>query len=103
MPLGPGSKLGPFKIQSLIGKGGMGEVFSATDTRLGRQVALKILPADFAAAKNSAKRNDQRGTNTAFVDLSVPHADCSAHPNWFPLICKTQLILTSADASRKAA
>src|SRR5689334_9576590 len=49
MSLGPGSTLGPFKIQSLIGKGGMGEVFSALDTRLDRKVALKILPPDFAS------------------------------------------------------
>jgi len=40
MSLGPGSTLGPFKIQSLIGKGGMGDVFSAIDTRFERKVAL---------------------------------------------------------------
>jgi serine/threonine protein kinase len=56
MGFGPGSTLGPFKIQSLIGKGGMGEVFSALDTRLGRQVALKILPADFASDSDRVRR-----------------------------------------------
>ena len=49
MSVAPGSTIGPFKIQSLIGKGGMGEVFSAIDTRLERKVALKILPSDFAS------------------------------------------------------
>jgi serine/threonine protein kinase len=56
MSLGPGSIIGPFKIQSLLGKGGMGEVFSALDTRVDRKVALKILPADFASDANRLRR-----------------------------------------------
>ena len=44
MPLTPGSKLGPYEIQSSLGAGGMGEVYSARDTRLDRTVAIKILP-----------------------------------------------------------
>ena len=43
-----GSKLGPYEIQSSLGAGGMGEVYRATDTKLGRDVALKVLPADMA-------------------------------------------------------
>jgi eukaryotic-like serine/threonine-protein kinase len=44
----PGSRLGPYEIVSRIGAGGMGEVWRARDTRLGREVAIKILPAEFA-------------------------------------------------------
>jgi hypothetical protein len=46
MPLSPGERLGPYEILSPIGAGGMGEVFRATDTRLHRTVAIKILPHD---------------------------------------------------------
>src|SRR6266850_4633808 len=48
MPLGPGTRLGPYEIASAIGAGGMGEVYRARDTRLKRDVALKILPDSFA-------------------------------------------------------
>src|SRR5689334_7954457 len=56
MSLGPGSTLGPFKIQSLIGKGGMGEVFSAVDTRVDRKVAVKLLPSEFARDTERLRR-----------------------------------------------
>ena len=49
MPLLPGTRLGPYEIVAPIGAGGMGEVYRARDTRLAREVAIKILPAGFAA------------------------------------------------------
>ena len=48
MPLGPGARLGPYEVVSAIGAGGMGEVYRARDMRLGRDVAIKVLPETFA-------------------------------------------------------
>ncbi len=45
--LSPGTTLGPYSVTAKIGEGGMGEVYQATDTKLNRQVTLKILPQVF--------------------------------------------------------
>jgi eukaryotic-like serine/threonine-protein kinase len=49
MALPPGTHLGPYEIESLLRTGGMGEVYRAKDARLGRTVAIKILPAEVSA------------------------------------------------------
>ncbi len=48
MPLAPGTRLGPYEVGAPIGKGGMGEVYRARDTKLDREVAIKVLPEEFA-------------------------------------------------------
>ena len=46
MSLSPGTQLGSFRITASIGAGGMGEVYRATDTVLGREIAIKVFPGD---------------------------------------------------------
>ena len=53
MALAPGTRLGPYEVIALIGAGGMGEVYRARDTKLNRDVALKILPETFSACGRS--------------------------------------------------
>jgi serine/threonine protein kinase len=57
--LSPGTQLGPYEIQSLLGAGGMGEVYRARDSRLNRTVALKILPSQVAADAGRRARFEQ--------------------------------------------
>src|SRR5215469_16845162 len=65
MSLVPGSKLGPYEIVSLLGAGGMGEVYRARDSRLGRDVALKILPESFALDPERLRRFEQESRAVA--------------------------------------
>src|SRR5713101_448215 len=55
----PGAKLGPYEIVSPLGAGGMGEVYRARDTRLGRDVAVKVLPSSFSADADRLRRFEQ--------------------------------------------
>ena len=56
MALIPGSKLGPYEVLALVGAGGMGEVYRARDPRLGREVAIKVLPAERMADESRRRR-----------------------------------------------
>lgn len=56
MALAPGTRLGPYDVQSLIGAGAMGEVYAARDRRLGRELALKLLPAHLTADAGRVRR-----------------------------------------------
>ncbi|MGE5275980.1 MAG: protein kinase domain-containing protein [Acidobacteriota bacterium] len=59
MPLTPGERLGPYEVLAPIGAGGMGEVWRARDPRLGRDVAIKVLPASFSADPDRLRRFEQ--------------------------------------------
>ena len=74
MPLSPGTRLGHYDVTALLGEGGMGQVWQATDTQLNRQVALKILPDAFAADPDRLARF----TREAQILASLNHPNIAA-------------------------
>jgi serine/threonine protein kinase len=68
MTLVSGTKLGPYEIQSPIGAGAMGEVYQALDTRLGRIVAIKILPESFSSDPDRLRRFEQEARAVAALN-----------------------------------
>src|SRR5215470_15079315 len=71
MALTSGTRLGPYEIQSPLGSGGMGEVYRARDTRLGRDVAIKILPSHLSDNPEARQRLDREAR--AISSLSHPN------------------------------
>jgi tetratricopeptide (TPR) repeat protein len=59
MSLAPGTRLGPYEVVAQIGAGGMGEVYRARDERIGRDVAIKVLPPEFASDPDRLRRFEQ--------------------------------------------
>jgi eukaryotic-like serine/threonine-protein kinase len=76
MPLGAGTKLGPYEIQSPLGAGGMGEVYRARDTRLDRTVAIKILPPHLSENPEARQRFDREARSIS--SLNHPNI-CTLH------------------------
>ena len=74
MALAPGAKIGHYDVTALLGEGGMGQVWQATDTQLGREVALKILPDAFAADPDRLARF----TREAQILASLNHPNIAA-------------------------
>jgi eukaryotic-like serine/threonine-protein kinase len=75
MALSPGTRLGPYEILSAVGAGGMGEVYRARDTRLNRDVAIKVLPEALAADSQFRERFDREARTISQLD----------HPHICPL------------------
>jgi serine/threonine protein kinase len=71
LALTPGTRLGVYEVTAQIGEGGMGQVYRATDTTLGRQVAIKILPDAFASDPERLARFEREATTLA--SLNHPH------------------------------
>src|SRR5437667_1870042 len=76
MSLSAGTKLGPYEIQSLLGAGGMGEVYRANDTRLDRRVAIKVLPSHLSSDPDRIQRFEREAR--AISQLQHPHI-CALH------------------------
>jgi eukaryotic-like serine/threonine-protein kinase len=68
MDIGPGSRFNHYELLTLLGKGGMGEVYLAEDTRLRRKVALKLLPAQFTADADRLRRFEQEALATSALN-----------------------------------
>src|SRR5438309_2030935 len=68
MSLQSGTRLGPYEIVAAIGAGGMGEVYRARDTKLGREVAIKVLPALFAADPERLLRLEREARTLASLN-----------------------------------
>ena len=68
MTLSAGSRLGPYEILSPLGAGGMGEVYRARDTRLGREVAIKVLPAALASDPERLKRFEREARSASSLN-----------------------------------
>ena len=78
MTLTSGTRLGPYEISGPIGAGGRGEVYRARDTRLGRTVAIKVLPAHLSASRQPELRKRLEREARAVSSLNHPHI-CTLH------------------------
>jgi eukaryotic-like serine/threonine-protein kinase len=68
MVITAGAKIGPYEILAPLGAGGMGEVYRARDTRLGREIALKVLPAEFSSDRERLSRFEQEARSASALN-----------------------------------
>src|SRR5215217_2062070 len=87
MSLPPKTQLGRYEIRSLLGTGGMGEVYLAQDTSLNRKVALKVLPAEVASNQDRMRRFKQEATSAASLNHpNIAHISDSGQANGYNFI-----------------
>ena len=82
MAILPGRRLGPYEILSAIGAGGMGEVYQARDTKLGRDVAIKVLPEAFAHDRDRLVALPARSENAGGAESSQHRHDLRTGGVW---------------------
>jgi serine/threonine protein kinase len=91
MSLAPGTRVGPYEIISIVGAGGMGEVYRARDTRLGRMVAIKFTRSDTAEATEAKALFEREGRAIAAFNhpriCSVHDIGCFASHNYLVMEC----------------
>src|SRR2546426_2673387 len=68
MTIQAGKRLGPYEVLALLGAGGMGEVYRARDTRLGREVAIKVLPAALSSDPERLKRFEREARSASSLN-----------------------------------
>ena len=90
MELETGTQIGPYQITGVVGAGGMGHVYRARDPRIGRDVAIKILPAAFASDPDRLRRFEQEARATGLLN----------HPN--VLTIYDTGVLTSPDGAHRS-
>jgi serine/threonine protein kinase len=86
LTLPPGARVGPYEILAPLGAGGMGEVYRARDTKLGREVAVKVLPTQLVARADAGARFEREAR--AVATLSHPNIlaihDFGIRQRWAP-------------------
>jgi serine/threonine protein kinase len=75
VPLPPATRLGSYEIIAPLGAGGMGEVYRARDTRLKRDIAIKVLPADVASSPERLARFEREATTVCCGQLTLVVGD----------------------------
>ena len=85
MPLAIGARIGPYEVTGAIGAGGMGEVYRARDTRLGRDVAIKILPAAVSGDGDRRARFEREAKTLAALNHpNIAHLHGHRRARWNP-------------------
>jgi len=98
MPMAPGTCLGPYRVLAKLGEGGMGEVYRARDTRLGRDVAIKVLPPGFAADPGRLRRFEQEARAASALKVDPLLAPLRDDPRFQALLARAKAMQAELEA-----